>query len=142
MSSAHSSLAFVPLPEPLRYEPPWMETSTGSNDAFLEEGSRGVCTLTNRQSSSCRLRQLKITSSAASPSGETPNKPPSGSCKHFEKLSAWPSLTPSHGSARSGGRHRREPVGGAAYGIPQKQALQAPGECDPRTAPPSVDQHS
>src|SRR5580700_1991705 len=87
---------------PVMNAPPWIHTITGRPSA-----STGAHTLRVRQSSSVGPASkvavgkgggIAVTCGAAGPN-------------------ATAGRTPAHGSAGAGGRQRRSPVGGAAYGI-------------------------
>ena len=90
-------------PEPKMNAPPWIHTITGRRAS----SHPGVQTL--------RYSASSLTLSSA-PAPKSVCIADAACAQMGEKRVA--SRTPSHASSRWGGSHRREPMGGAAYGMP------------------------
>src|SRR5215469_9534938 len=110
-----ASSVLSPSPEPITKPPPWMCTITGRPaDAFTPEGAQ---TLMNRQFS-------------LPPAGN-----PGNCCAHSLPY-AVACKVDDQGAGGCGGRQRRFPTGGAAYGIPSHSLT--PLATVPQTGPSAV----
>ena len=111
--------------EPPVNPPPYIQTITGSCAPVVALAGRQ--TFKNRQSSD----GTRAGGAPAAAAGGGPNRPCMQSAPNS---AAW--RTPVQRATGWGGRHRRSPTGGAAKGMPLKEAT--PSATTPRSSPPST----